>query len=208
MPIIKRDKSTIHGLNSDLIALQAADTAQSQALQAHIDGAFSTAKNLLDVVNGDASTNGSFRKALADVVGTASVAFDTLKEIQDYISVNPDANVAAAITAAIEALKGTVSTSMDTLAEIEAAVNAIQPGIAKLETLTVADDKIVLSFAPKDGLAGISNYARVCYIDGNGSAFEAPVAPDISDSSGKTYIISVNNSGQWDGLGVQVQYTH
>jgi len=104
-----------------------ADQAISDALSAHISGPFSTAKSLLDLVNGDASVTGSFRKAIDDVIGGAPAALDTLKEIADYIAVNPDANVAAAITshidAAIALMKGSVTTAMDTLGEIETAVN-------------------------------------------------------------------------------------
>ena len=104
-----------------------ADQAISDTLSAHISGPFATAKNLLDLVNGDATVTGSFRKAIDDVIGGAPAALNTLKEIADYIAVNPDANVAAAITshidAAIAALKGSVTTAMDTLGEVETAVN-------------------------------------------------------------------------------------
>lgn len=44
----------------------------------------------VDVINGDSTTEGSFRKAIADVVGAAPEAYDTLKEIADKLSQNDD----------------------------------------------------------------------------------------------------------------------
>lgn len=212
MPIIRRNKSTIYGLQADLANLQAADAAEVVARDSAISAAVTPVSELLATVNGDTSTVGSFRKAIADLIGNAPAALDTLKEIADYIAVNPDATVAAAITshvdAAVAALKGSVSASMDTLAEIEAAVNAVSPVTAKLESLLVAGDNVVLSFAPRSGLDSIMNFATVRYIDVNGAAYDAPVSLDVSDSTGKTFIISANTPGEWNGNSVQVQYLY
>lgn len=48
----------------------------------------------VDVINGDSTTQGSFRKAIADVVGAAPEAYDTLKEIADKLSQNDDLHTA------------------------------------------------------------------------------------------------------------------
>ena len=48
----------------------------------------------VDVINGDSTTEGSFRKAIADVVGAAPEAYDTLKEIADKLSQNDDLHTA------------------------------------------------------------------------------------------------------------------
>ena len=48
----------------------------------------------IDVINGDYTTEGSFRKAIADVVGAAPEAYDTLKEIADKLSQNDDLHTA------------------------------------------------------------------------------------------------------------------
>lgn len=80
--------------------------------------------------------------------------------------------------------------------------------IPKMESLVVAADKIVLSFAPKGGIAGIVNYATVRYIDANGVAYDAPLVTDATDSTGKTFLVSVDSTGQWDGKSVQVQYSY
>ena len=51
-------------------------------------------KAQVDVINGDSTTEGSFRKAIADVVGAAPEAYDTLKEIADKLSQNDDLHTA------------------------------------------------------------------------------------------------------------------
>ena len=51
-------------------------------------------KAQVDVINGDSATEGSFRKAIADVVGAAPEAYDTLKEIADKLSQNDDLHTA------------------------------------------------------------------------------------------------------------------
>ena len=126
--ITSEENARIAAVAAEEAARIAGDTANSDALSAHVTGAFKTAKDLLDLVNSDATVVGSFRKAIDDVIGGAPAALDTLKEIADYISVNPDATVAVSITnhvdAAVAGLKGTVTNAMDTLGEVEGAVNA------------------------------------------------------------------------------------
>lgn len=61
----------------------------------------------VDVINGDSTTEGSFRKAIADVVGAAPEAYDTLKEIADKLNKNDDLH--AAINDAIATKATTVA---------------------------------------------------------------------------------------------------
>lgn len=61
----------------------------------------------VDVINGDSTTEGSFRKAIADVVGAAPEAYDTLKEIADKLNTNDDLH--AAINDAIATKATTVA---------------------------------------------------------------------------------------------------
>ena len=51
-------------------------------------------KAQVDVINGDSATEGSFRKAIADVVGAAPEVYDTLKEIADKLNSNDDLHTA------------------------------------------------------------------------------------------------------------------
>ena len=123
----------VEGVLADLTT-----TAKSNLVAAINEVASSASSDLaevqdqIDVIDGDESTEGSFRKLVKDsidgLIDGAPVAFNTLKEIAEYIDVNPDADVAAAITRVVDdakvALKGTVTEAMDTMGEIESAVNA------------------------------------------------------------------------------------
>ena len=50
--------------------------------------------DLLTIVNGDSSTDGSFRKAISDVIASAPEDLDTLKEIADKLAGNDDLHTA------------------------------------------------------------------------------------------------------------------
>ena len=50
--------------------------------------------DLLTIVNGDSNTDGSFRKAIADVIAAAPEDLDTLKEIADKLAGNDDLHTA------------------------------------------------------------------------------------------------------------------
>lgn len=72
----------------------------------------------VDIINGDSTTEGSFRKAIADVVGAAPEAYDTLKEIADKLNENDDLH--AAINDAI-ATKATTVALNEEIARAKAA---------------------------------------------------------------------------------------
>lgn len=78
--------------------------------------------------------------------------------------------------------------------------------VFKTESLVVAADKIVLTHAPKDGL--VLNFATVRHIDANGVSFDIPVAADVADVSGKTFILAPDAAGQFDAKSVLVQYPY
>ena len=85
-------------------------------------------KAQVDVINGDSTTEGSFRKAIADVVGAAPEAYDTLKEIADKLSQNDDLhtaiNEAIATKATTAALNEEVTRAKAAEAENEAEIAA------------------------------------------------------------------------------------
>ena len=80
---------------------------------------------LVQVINGDSSVEGSFRKAISDVIGTTPESLDTLGEIATALNNDPDLynTITALISVNIEnaknELRGAVSESFDTMAEIE-----------------------------------------------------------------------------------------
>lgn len=99
---------------------------------------FDALQSLVETINGDATTAGSFRKAIQDVIGTAPAALDTLQEIANSLNNDPDlyntltTMVNTNITAAKNELRGTVSTALDTFEEVETTINTMQNDIASL----------------------------------------------------------------------------
>ena len=85
-------------------------------------------KAQVDVINGDSTTEGSFRKAIADVVGAAPEAYDTLKEIADKLNSNDDLhtaiNDAIATKATTVALNEEITRSKAAEAENKAEIEA------------------------------------------------------------------------------------
>lgn len=73
-----------------------------------------------------------------------------------------------------------------------------------MEVLTVIDNKIVLSHAPKNGL--ILNFATVRHTDANLVSWDIPVIKDNTDVTGKTFTLSPDTTGQFDSKIVSVQY--
>lgn len=83
-------------------------------------------QGLVDTINGDSGVEGSFRKAIAEVIGTTPESLDTLQEISTALNNDPDLynTITSLITVNIDnaksELRGAVSESFDTLAEVEA----------------------------------------------------------------------------------------
>lgn len=65
-----------------------------QAEQTRAEGKEKEISDKLAIVNGDSNTEGSFRKAIADVVAAAPEDLDTLKEIADKLAGNDDLHTA------------------------------------------------------------------------------------------------------------------
>lgn len=65
-----------------------------KAEQTRAEGKEKEISDKLAIVNGDSNTEGSFRKAIADVVAAAPEDLDTLKEIADKLAGNDDLHTA------------------------------------------------------------------------------------------------------------------
>ena len=68
--------------------------AKIQAEQTRAEGKEKEISDKLAIVDGDSNTEGSFRKAIADVVAAAPEDLDTLKEIADKLAGNDDLHTA------------------------------------------------------------------------------------------------------------------
>lgn len=98
---VNRAKASENALSSDIQAeatkRENDDNTIKDNLNAEVTRATAKENEIkaeVDVINGDSTTEGSFRKAIADVVGAAPEAYDTLKEIADKLKGNDDLHTA------------------------------------------------------------------------------------------------------------------
>jgi hypothetical protein len=52
----------------------------------------------------------------------------------------------------------------------------------------------------------ILNFSTVRHVDSNLVSWDIPVVVDPTDASGKTFVLSPDSTGQFDGKSVLVQY--
>ena len=98
---VNRAKASENALSSDIQAeatkRENDDNTIKDNLNAEVTRATAKENEIkaeVDIINGDSTTEGSFRKAIADVVGAAPEAYDTLKEIADKLNSNDDLHTA------------------------------------------------------------------------------------------------------------------
>jgi len=108
--------------NSKINWIKADGTANALAANADL----TTLETLVDTINGDDQTTGSFRKAIADVIGAAPAALDTLVEIANAL--NNDANLAGTLTSQITALDTRI-TALESTSPNQTEVDAIETGV-------------------------------------------------------------------------------
>lgn len=109
-----------------------------KAEQTRAEGKEKEISDKLAIVNGDSNTEGSFRKAIADVVAAAPEDLDTLKEIADKLAGNDDLHTALnqAITE-----KADASALANEVARATGAESGLQAAIA-----TKADDTALSNY--------------------------------------------------------------
>ena len=147
-------------------------SAKIKTEQTRAEGKEKQISDKLAIVDGDSNTEGSFRKAIADVIAAAPEDLDTLKEIADKLAGNDDLHTALnqAITekADVSALTNEVTRATGVESNLQAAIDTKydaqtipvasreQFGIAKIgDGLNVADG--VISIAP-DYLVDMLSY--------------------------------------------------
>ena len=129
--------------------------------------------DLLTIVNGDSSTDGSFRKAIADLIASAPEDLDTLKEIADKLAGNDDLHTA-------------LNQAITEKADASALANEVTRATAAEATLQNSFDQFVSKTATKE------QFGVVKVGDGlNVNAGVISIAPD--------YIVDMMSYGvEWD----------
>lgn len=105
-------------------------SAKIKAEQTRAEGKEKEISDKLAIVDGDSNTEGSFRKAIADVIAAAPEDLDTLKEIADKLAGNDDLhtelNRAITEKADASALANEVSRATGAESNLQAAIGAKQ----------------------------------------------------------------------------------
>ena len=129
--------------------------------------------DLLTIVNGDSNTEGSFRKAIADVIAAAPEDLDTLKEIADKLAGNDDLHTA-------------LNQAITEKADASALANEVTRATAAEATLQNSFDQFVSKTATKE------QFGVVKVGDGlNVNAGIISIAPD--------YLVDMMSYGvEWD----------
>jgi len=170
-------------------------------LSAFEAGDFQTLEDLVAVINSDSTVDGSFRKAIADVVGAAPEALDTLQEIAASLANDPDLDgtlrtlVSTNITAAKEEIKGEVSEAFDTLAEVETKLGELDSTIATNATnaSTALTDAIAQEVIDRDAAILVETNARIAAVTAENTravAAEEANADAIAALDADTYSIA------------------
>ena len=129
--------------------------------------------DLLTIVNGDSNTEGSFRKAISDVIAAAPEDLDTLKEIADKLAGNDDLHTA-------------LNQAITEKADASALANEVTRATAAEATLQNSFDQFVSKTATKE------QFGVVKVGDGlNANAGVISIAPD--------YLVDMMSYGvEWD----------
>lgn len=142
-------------------------SAKVQAEQTRAKGKEKEISDKLAIVDGDSNTEGSFRKAIADVIAAAPEDLDTLKEIADKLAGNDDLHTALnqAITekADASALANEVTRATGAESGLQAAISAKQDAGNYIRY----DDQYKQAYIPDRTLRTIGNNIEAYSIGGN-----------------------------------------
>lgn len=188
-----------------------------KAEQTRAEGKEKEISDKLAIVDGDSNTEGSFRKAIADVIAAAPEDLDTLKEIADKLAGNDDLHTALnqAITekADASALANEVTRATGAESGLQAAINAKQdagsyipcdPSVINTYQTNrhigvKLDDANTAIFGPNNCIrlkSGDENTLAICYagleLKNGDNAFS--LNPDGIKQVGGQYAFNVNAS--------------
>ena len=123
-------------------------SSKIKAEQTRAEGKEKEISDKLAIVDGDSNTEGSFRKAIADVIAAAPEDLDTLKEIADKLADNDDLHTALnqAITE-----KADASALLNEVTRATGAESGLQAAIATKADATALSNYVLKSELPTGG---------------------------------------------------------
>lgn len=171
--------------------------AKIKAEQTRAEGKEKEISDKLAIVDGDSNTEGSFRKAIADVIAAAPEDLDTLKEIADKLAGNDDLHTALnqAITekADASALANEVTRATGAESGLQAAIatKADRPDLMALE------QKITANTTALEGKQDKGNYIEYSSKDNDGYTIDCEfnTSEPITVDGGTGYLTYVTQSG-------------
>ena len=184
--------------------------AKIKAEQTRAEGKEKQISDKLAIVDGDSSTEGSFRKAIADVIAAAPEDLDTLKEIADKLAGNDDLHTALnqAITekADASALANEVTRATGVESNLQAAIDTKQP---KGNYLTEHQD--LSGYAKKteiptnvSSLTNDSNFITIDDVDFTPYAKAVDLTNEISRAKGEESTIKETLNTKYDAQTIPV----
>lgn len=105
---------------------------------------FKLLSNLVNIINGDSNTKGSFRKTIKDLIGGAPEAYDTLKEIADKLKNNDDLYTAISNTIATKATTVALNEEIIRAKAAEASITSdVNAKLSKKANSTALNDYVL-----------------------------------------------------------------
>lgn len=111
-------------------------SAKIKAEQTRAEGKEKEISDKLAIVDGDSNTEGSFRKAIADVIAAAPEDLDTLKEIADKLAGNDDLHTA--LNQAIKE-KADASALANSLNTVNDSISSLRVGLSKKQNKIIVN---------------------------------------------------------------------
>lgn len=111
---------------------------------------FKLLSNLVNIINGDSNTKGSFRKTIKDLIGGAPEAYDTLKEIADKLKNNDDLYTAISNTIATKATTVALNEEITRAKTAEASITSdVNDKLASKADTTALNDYVLTTVLNK-----------------------------------------------------------
>ena len=176
--------------------------AKIQAEQTRAEGKEKEISDKLAIVDGDSNTEGSFRKAIADVIAAAPEDLDTLKEIADKLAGNDDLHTALnqAITekADASALANEVTRATGAESGLQAAIatKADATALSNYVLTTALNQQVDTLNTAIEGKQDKGNYVAYSSEDDNNyyfhKGFTSSVPFIVDDSDGNDVKYGIN----------------
>lgn len=185
--------------------------AKIQAEQTRAEGKEKEISDKLAIVDGDSNTEGSFRKAIADVIAAAPEDLDTLKEIADKLAGNDDLHTALNQAITEKADASALANEVTRATGAESGLQAAIATKADRSDLMALEQKITANTTALEGKQNKGDYVTYSSQDEYTYNFDKKFITDqsfvVSDGEGREATVSEYGLFINDGEN-QVTYTY